>query len=234
LGAIAKVLLIMRPAFRSKNEVVYDTLRQAIIQGDYEPGTRLVMDDLAETLGVSQIPIREAMRQLEADGFVSIEPYVGATITEINANFIFELFGLLESLEVLCSRSAVLMMTEQELKTLADLIDRMDLSLNNPEQWSQENKRLHLFICDCAHTVLISKMMQKTLDHWDRLRLHYLKDVFGGRIRAAQEEHKQILEAFRARDVDEVERVVHEHNRRALNSYIQHLQSTGQIATQQP
>ncbi|MEO8393583.1 MAG: FCD domain-containing protein [Chloroflexota bacterium] len=147
-------------------------------------------------------------------------------------NFIFELFGLLESLEVVCSRTAARSMSDQDLKTLADLIGTMDLSLDNPEQWSQENKRLHLFICECADTTLILKMMQKLLDHWDRLRLHYLKDVFGTRIRAAREEHKQILEAFRARDRDEVERVVRAHNRSALASYIQHLQSTGQITAE--
>src|SRR5262245_15478223 len=186
----------MRPTFRSKNEAVYDALRQAIIQGEYQPGSRLVIDDLAETMGVSQIPIREALRQLEADGFITIEPYVGATLTEINANFIFEIFALLESLEVICSRSACRCMTDDELKKLAGLIDDMDRSVNDPERWSQENKQFHLFICECGKSVLTTKMMQKVLDHWDRLRLHYLKDVSGRRIPDAQREHKQILEAF--------------------------------------
>jgi DNA-binding GntR family transcriptional regulator len=219
----------MRPAFRSKNEVVYTTLRQAIIHGEFKPGTRLVIDELVEVLGVSQIPIREAMRQLEADGFVSIEPYVGATVTEINANFIFELFDILESLEVLCSRTAARTMSDEDLATLAALIEAMDASVDNPEQWSQENKRLHLFICECAHTRLTYKMMQNVLDHWDRLRFHFLRDVFGRRITDAQREHKQILAAFRSRNPDDVARVVHEHNRSALASYIGHLRSTGQI-----
>ena len=70
-------------------------------------------------------------------------------------------------------------------------------------------------------------MMEKVLDHWDRLRLHYLNDVFGNRIQAAQEDHKQILAAFSSRDPDEVERVIHEHNQSALSSYIRHLQSSG-------
>ena len=220
----------MRPAFRSKNEVVYDALRQSIIQGEYEPGTRLVIDDLAASLGVSQIPIREAMRQLESDGFVTIEPYVGATITELNADFILEIFALLESVEVICSRIAVRCMSDDELARLEELIHKMDDSLDDPEQWSQENKQMHLFICECARTVLIYKMMQKVLDHWDRLRLHYLKDVSARRIKAAQQEHKQILEAFRTRNPDDVERAIRDHNRSALASYIQHLQSTGQIA----
>jgi len=219
----------MRAAFRSKNEVVYDILRKSIVEGIYHPGARLVIDELAVSLGVSQIPIREAMRQLEADGFVTIEPYVGATITQINANFIFEVFGLLRSLEVICSRDAVRCMTDDDLQTLADMTYDMDNSVDNPEEWSQKNKRLHLFICECAKTGLILKMMAKVLDHWDRLRLHYLKDVSGRRIGAAQEEHKQILEAFRSRNADEVERTIVEHNHNALTSYIQYLQTTGQI-----
>jgi len=221
----------MRPAFRSKNEAVYDALRQAIIQGEYEPGSRLVIDELATTLGVSQIPIREAMRQLEADGFVTIEPYVGARITEINADFIFEIFALLEAMEVICSRAAVRLMSADELRQMADLIDKMDSSADNPEQWSQENKEFHLFICDCARSSLTRKMMEKVLDHWDRLRLHYLKDVSARRIHAAQHEHKHMLQAFRRRNVDAVEGAVRQHNRNALASYLTHLQSAGYIIT---
>jgi len=221
----------MRPIFRSKNEAVYDALRQAIVQGEYEPGSRLVIDDLAELMGVSQIPIREALRQLEADGFITIAPYVGATLTEMNANFIFEIFALLESLEVICSRTACRCMSDKEMDKLGELIEHMDNNVNSPEQWSQENKQLHLFVCECSKNVLTMKMTQKVLDHWDRLRLHYLKDVFGYRIMDAQQEHKQILEAFRSRNPDAVERAVREHNQNALKSYLQHLQSNGQIQT---
>jgi DNA-binding GntR family transcriptional regulator len=88
------------------------------------------------------------------------------------------------------------------------MIYNMDASVADPAQWSQENKQLHLFICACAEAQLITKMMQKVLDHWDRLRLHYLQDVSAHRIKLAQQEHKQILEAFRSRDPDEVERVI--------------------------
>ena len=219
----------MRPTFRSKNEVVYNLLRQSIIEGDYKPGKRLVIDELAATMGVSQSPIREAMRQLEADGFVTIEPYVGATVTKINAGFIFEVFGLLESLEIISSKAAARCMSDEQLDTLSTIIQGMDASVDNPDDWSQENKHLHLFICECANSRLALSMMQNVLDHWDRLRLHYLKDVSRQRIKVAQGEHKQILQAFRTRDPDQVERVIHEHNQAALDSYIQHLQTTGQI-----
>ncbi len=219
----------MKVAYRSKNELVYEQLRKAIVSGEYKPGARLVIDQLAIELGVSQIPIREAMRELESDGFVTIEPYAGATITELNASFIFEVFALLESIEIVCSRSACCRMTDAELDTLAAMIEKMEGSVTDPDLWSQQNKELHLYICDCANAVLSKKMMQKVLAHWDRLRLHYFKDVFGQRIRFAQDEHRHILAAFRARNPDQLAQAISKHNKNGLNSYLEHLRSSGLI-----
>jgi DNA-binding GntR family transcriptional regulator len=101
--------------FRSKKEFVYDALRVAILEGDLEPGARLVIDDLAMELGVSQIPVREALQQLQADGFVTIEPYIGTKVTEIDAGLVREVFDLLEALEVISGRAACLRMSEDGL-----------------------------------------------------------------------------------------------------------------------
>lgn len=221
----------VQSAFRSKNELVCEELRRAIIREELKPGVRLVIDELAEEMGVSQIPIREALRQLEAAGFVKFEPHIGATVTEISADLIFEVFALLEAMEVICSRTACQRMNNEHLETLATLINEMECCLDDADLWSEANKRLHQFICESAGVSLIAKMMQIALDHWDRLRLHYLQDVFTYRIRVAHQEHKSILEAFRTRDPDLVERVIRAHNRSALEAYIAHLEMS---AIQQP
>lgn len=216
--------------FRSKKEVVYDRLREDILQGKYKPGSRLVIDEVAAVLGVSQIPIREAMRQLEADGLVTIEPYVGATVTDIDADFIYEVFALLQSLETICSRAACNMMSANDLQELADMIEEMDNSVDNPGLWSEQNQAMHLFICQCANMGLVLQMLQKTFDHWDRLRLYYLKNVSGNRIRDAQADHKLLLKAFYERDADKIEQYIRDHNQSALKSYIQYLKSAGHLA----
>ncbi|HLY28677.1 MAG TPA: GntR family transcriptional regulator [Aggregatilineales bacterium] len=209
----------MRLSFHSKNKAVYHALLQSIITGESRPGERLVIDNLAIELSVSHIPIREALRQLEADGFVTIEPHVGATVTEINTSLVSEVFALLQAMEIISSRVACLQMSDDELKALGDLIDQMKSHLDDPTRWSQENKDLHLFICDCAKMPVIKKMMQKTLDHWDRLRLYYLKAVFADRIEIAQREHFEILKAFRTRNPNEVEKAIQRHNQAALAAY---------------
>ncbi|MCB8943733.1 MAG: GntR family transcriptional regulator [Ardenticatenaceae bacterium] len=217
----------MSTVFRSKNEVVYELLHQAIIRGDYKPGERVVIDDVATKLGVSSIPIREALRQLEADGFVEIAPYVGATVTEISADSIFEIFGLLETMEAICARSACRCMTDAEIAKLDELVQQMDASMNDPENWSKLNKTFHLQICDYAHTGLIKEMMRKVLDHWDRLRVQYMKDVLGLRVEMAQAEHRQIMIAFHNRNADEAEQFIRVHNQNALAAYNNYLLAVG-------
>jgi DNA-binding GntR family transcriptional regulator len=210
----------VQPVFRSKNALVYDALKDAILQGSLKPGQRIVIDELAHDLGVSQIPIREALRMLEAEGFVRFEAYVGATVTEIHAGLTHEIFGLLAALESMSSRAACLRMTDAQLSELDTMIGAMEALVDSPDRWSDENKRLHAFICDCAGMPLVASMMTKTLDHWDRLRRYYQNDVFAHRISAAQTEHRQLLDAFRQRNPQRAEQLARAHNQFALAAYL--------------
>ncbi|MBX3083840.1 MAG: GntR family transcriptional regulator [Anaerolineae bacterium] len=222
----------MRPAFQSKNQIIHGVLLDAIIQGEFPPSTRLIIDELAAKFEVSPIPIREALRQLEADGFVSFEPHVGFTVTPIHAGLVTEVFALLESMEIVSSCEACQRMSDADLDTIATLINKMDDSMSDPIRWSQDNKTLHQFICECAQMWLIKKMMQKALDHWNRLQVHYFKDVFSHRVVIAQQEHRAILDAFRSRDPKAVERVIRSHNQAALDAYLRYLNSSVPLASE--
>ena len=219
----------MAAEFRSKKEIVYDLLREDIVKGKYKPGTRLVIDELAKQLNVSQIPIREAIQQLEADGFVTVEPYVGARTSEIDASFIYEVFAMLESMEIICSRAACDRLTDADIKKLSKMISAMDDTISDPEVWSEQNKKMHLFVCEIAKTKLVQKTMEKTFDHWDRLRHCYLRNVDDNRIAEAQAEHHLLLDAFIKRDADAVEQIIRTHNQSALKSYIRHMETEGYL-----
>lgn len=209
---------------RSKNELVYASLRAAIIHGELAPGTRLVIDELAGELGVSQIPIREAMRQLEADGFIVSKPHVGATVTDIHASLIIEIFGLLEAMEVISGRAACTRLDEADWQDLKRCLKQMDDLLDDPDSWSAVNVRFHQMICERAGTPLVQKMMDKALAHWDRLRSHYqLKEVFAQRVAEAHQQHWQMFDAICNRDPQALERVVHTHNQAALGAYVNYL-----------
>jgi DNA-binding GntR family transcriptional regulator len=214
---------------RSKKELVAATLRNAILEGELAPGTRLVIDDLAKQLGVSAIPVREALQQLSADGYAIIEPYLGARVAPIEAESIVELFSLLETMEVVSGRAACQYMSDADFAVLEKMLLQMDSLVNDPERWSQENRAFHKFICDKSGTRLVASLMSKVFDHWDRLHRFFLKDVFAKRLPQAQREHWKILRTLKTRNAAETEAVVRRHTQASLSVYKQHLSAISRI-----
>jgi DNA-binding GntR family transcriptional regulator len=211
---------------RSKKELVTKTLRDAILNGELIPGTRLVIEDLAKQLGVSPIPVREALQQLDADGYVAIEPYLGARVAPIEAESVAEVFSLLETMEVVSSRAACQHMSDSDFNVLQEILVKMDSLIGDPELWSQENRHFHKYICEKSGTRLVGSLMSKVLDHWDRLHRYFLRDVFARRLPQAQREHWKILKALRARDPTETEAVIREHAQASLTAYTKYLSGT--------
>ena len=210
-------------AVRSKRDLVVAEIREAILNGELAPGVRLVIDDLAEKLGVSTIPVREALQQLHADGYIVFEPFIGARVAGIAAESIVEVFTLLEAMEVTSSRMACGRLGPEELADLEAIVARMDTLTSDAEAWSQENRHFHEFICARAGTQLVASLITKVLDHWDRLHRHFLKEVFVNHLPIAQKQHWQILRAIRTGDADEVESSVRKHNQSALRAYEEYL-----------
>jgi DNA-binding GntR family transcriptional regulator len=217
--------------FRSKNERIYELLKTKIIRGELKPGDPIVIDTLAAQIGVSAIPIREALRHLEANGFVTIAPYVGARVAPLEAASIREVFETLEALETVSARAACERATDTELESLAQGINAMRGLTDNPDAWSAHNKALHQTVCQIAGMRLVEKMLTVALDHWDRLRCAYLDDVFAQRVADGQAEHERMLDALRRRDPDGLVQGIEAHNRAAYYAYIAHLERKGLLET---
>ena len=214
---------------KSKNEQVYEYLHFQILHGQLAPGSRLVIDKIADDLGVSQIPIREAMFRLEADGLINFEPHVGAKVTALKANEITEVFQVLEAMEVISGRAACRRISEQNIAWLEKLMAEMDAVKGDPNQWSIHNKEFHQYICDIAETGLVNKVLREALDHWDRLRHYYLKEVSAKRVPLAQKEHEALIKSLKARDADKFEAIIRKHNQESLQAYIAHLEKIGEL-----
>ena len=106
-------------------DVVFNTLRQAILRGEMEPGERLMEIQLAQKLGVSRTPIREAIRKLELEGLVNIIPNKGAYVTGISDKDVHDIYMIRSMLEGLCVRWATEHITQEQLEEL-DELSRMD------------------------------------------------------------------------------------------------------------
>ncbi len=216
----------------TKQQFVYSTLRDSIIRCELGPGTRLVIDDLAQQLHVSIIPVREALRLLQSEGLVLSVAHVGATVAPISRHSVVEVFTLLEGLEVVATRAAAERATPDDLAMLAGLVAEMDRAIEteSPQQWAAINTRFHLAISRLAEMPILQEMMQRACDYWDRVRRYYFQDVLVHRTRLAQAEHHAMLAQMKARDLRKLEQTVREHNQGALAAYTAHLEASSDPA----
>src|SRR5919204_67381 len=120
--------LVNAPATRhqTKQEFVYQTLRAAILACELQPEERLVIDDLARRLGVSIIPVREALQMLQADGLVVNVPHVGAAVAAISRESIVDVFTVLEGLELVSTRLVAEQAPPEALESLEKCVAMMD------------------------------------------------------------------------------------------------------------
>ena len=211
--------------FRTKQELVYRTLRDAIMRCDLAPGQRLVIDELARRLAVSAIPVREALQMLQSEGLVQNVPHVGATVTPISRESIDEVFTVMEGLEIVASRSAARRMTGEDAEVLAGIVSAMDeaAAAGRHEEWADLNSRFHLSISRLSAMPMLHEMTERVLARWDRLRRYYFNGVLVHRVEQAQREHRELLAAMRAGDLLALERTVKEHNRGALLAYADYI-----------
>jgi DNA-binding GntR family transcriptional regulator len=210
---------------RTKQEFVYRTLREAILRCDLQPGERLVIDDLARRLNVSIIPVREALQLLQAESLVVMVPHVGTTVAPVSRESILDVFLVLEGLEVVATRLVAERSKPEDLQVLADHVAAMDAALvaGQHEEWAALNRRFHLAISELPGLELLKELTARVLDRWDRLRRYYFRDVLSHRMEQAQQEHRDILAAARARDLPRLADLVRRHNQAALSAYMSYL-----------
>ena len=207
--------------FRTKQEFVYRTLRDAIMRCELAPGQRLVIDDLARQLEVSAIPVREAIQTLQSEGLVQTVPHVGASVSPISRESIDEVFTVMEGLEIVATREAASRLRPDDAAELQAMLGAMDEALGGGayEKWSELNSRFHLAISAITGMSLLRDMTQRVLGQWDRVRRHYFEGVLVPRADTAQREHHELVAAMQARDLARLETIVRTHNRGALGDY---------------
>jgi DNA-binding GntR family transcriptional regulator len=209
----------------TKQQAVYRMLRESILRCELRPGARLVIDELARQFQMSIIPVREALRQLQAEGLVLSVAHVGGTVAPISHDSVVEVFTVLEGLEVVATRAAAGRLDAAHIATLAGLVTSMDdaIAAGSPGVWAEINTRFHLAIAEIAAMPMLLEMLQRAFDRWERVRRYYFSDVLIHRTRIAQAEHHELLRQLQARDLVGLERTIREHNQAALASYVAYL-----------
>jgi DNA-binding GntR family transcriptional regulator len=216
--------------YQTKQDLVYSTLRNAIMHCTLAPGQRLVIEEIANQLAVSPIPVREALHLLQSERLVETVPHVGATVARISRSGIVEVFTVMEGLEIVGTRSATQRLTPQHLAQLGNLLDEMDtaLRLGQLEHWADLNSQLHRTIGRITAMPMLQEMTDRVFDQWDRLRRYFFNGVLRHRTEQAQQQHHAIVEAMRAKNYECLEQLVKQHNQEALAAYTEYVAQKGE------
>ncbi len=208
----------MEVLFKTKNEAIYEMLREEILQAKIKPGENIVISDLSKKIGVSEIPIREAVKKLESEGFLTIMPHVGITVSKLDPDEIIEFYLIRIELEALAARLATPFISQAEISSLQEINKELKLALqrNDPEMLHALNKQFHIKIYAAAKRPHLYKLI---LDLWDKVS--WFRSVFFLAPQIALDslkEHGEIIEAIRKRDEELVGSLMKAQKRHSLKA----------------
>lgn len=181
-------------------DLVFNTLRQAILTGELKPGERLMEIHLADKLGVSRTPIREAIRKLELEGLVTMIPRRGAEVAQITEKSMSDVLEVRRTLDALCAELACDRITEAGLEDLKQACDHFEQSVagKDAQKIAQADVALHDIILQATGNPRLIQMVNNLAEQMYRYRFEYIKD-YSQHARLV-EEHRIIYQSILHKD----------------------------------
>jgi DNA-binding GntR family transcriptional regulator len=192
---------------------VYDHLRTEILEGRLEPGAELIEVALAEQLGVSRGPLREAIGRLAAEGLVTVSPRRGAVVRSLSKEEFLELYQVREALERMAVQLAVPRLNDEQFDELAALNEEMEAHARRDEVESffEANLAFHARLLEASGNGKLEELYRQLLGQLGRYRLRSL--MLRGNLKRSVAEHKAILRAARRGDAERAAQLMAEHIR---------------------
>ena len=206
--------LVSPGAHSSVQAQIYARLREAILDGNLEPGQRLLQDELAAELAVSRMPVREALLRLEADGLVNFHPYKGFTVVTFTQDDLKEIYFLRGVLEGTAAELAAININEADLGKIDKLCQRMAQSFENGQydEMPHLNAEFHQSVYLAACSLRLYKMIVRLWNSFPKSNM----DVFKERAQLMVKEHTAIYEALRDHDSQLAGNLTRQHIANAL------------------
>tara|TARA_B110000444_G_C18797535_1_gene575701 strand:+ start:884 stop:1519 length:636 start_codon:yes stop_codon:yes gene_type:complete len=205
---------------------VRDHIRDGIAEGRYLPGERLREGAIADELKVSRTPIREAVRILESEGLIVMEPWKGITVATLSRRQVSDFYSYRETIEGLAAEMAAKVITDEDIERLNRVLLELE---GGREQTGSElgksNEQFHQMIFDISE----NKFLKQSLEVINTAKILIWKPVFRADARwdSAQQEHRKLFDALRARDPVAAKELAREHVRRAALARVGAIVSEG-------
>ncbi|WCB92217.1 HTH-type transcriptional repressor RspR [Baekduia alba] len=213
----------MRPSLRvrafgtSARDQAYVVLRAAIVGAELEPGRRLSENQLAELIGVSRTPVRDALARLRDERLVAIVPQLGTFVTYIDEDAVADAHFVREALEIGAVKIAAERIEADQLRELDDNLVAQERAVANDdaELFARLDDDLHHLLCDLSGREVAWRLSERTRGQLDRIRLLSLPEA--GYREQMLTEHRAVVAAVGARDAPRAERELRHHLRMALS-----------------
>lgn len=207
--------------FSTKNNYVYESLKDEIIDGKILPGERIVISEVAKRYNVSPMPIREAVNRLQQDGFVEVIPHVGARVYGFDPEKHKEIMMIRIELETLAAKLSVDYIDDSTIAKLEEMLKKMEACIENSDnkQYGKLNKEFHLAIYAANPNKTLYELIESLWNRSEFSRRAFI-DV-PSRNRESLAEHKQWLEAIKQRDGEKAAEILRKQKNAAVALHIQ-------------
>jgi DNA-binding GntR family transcriptional regulator len=204
------------------SQKVYRVLKTEIIKGSLKPGTKLLEGKIAEQTGVSRTPVREALKELAAEGFVKMNPNQAVVVSNASVEDIQEVLQIRGVLEGLAARLAIKMISEEEIKELEKYQKQMEYYTKKDDvlAFSEMDAEFHELILNiCGNNKLI-QIRKNISDQAHRYRIRSLS--IPGRLKYSLKEHQEIVEALKRKNAEQADRLSQKHIENVLANILAH------------
>lgn len=204
----------------NKQQKVYRILKGRIIEREYVPGQRIVIDQIAKELETSTIPVREAIRQLEAERLVVYKRNVGPVVAEVNESDYLDTVHVLALLEGFAASLAAKNFTQEKINRLRELNRLMEEALENFDviQFSRLNSTFHQTISEACGNTYLLETIQHTVNRIDSIR-GTGSTLYSKRVKESIEEHKEIIALLESKDEKGVEEFARQHKIKTAENF---------------
>lgn len=194
-------------------DVVYDELKIGILTGRISPGTRLLEVQLAESMGVSRTPIREAIKRLEKDGLVNIEPRHGAYASRVSIDDMVEILEVRELMESMAAQLAAERVTPEQMESLmkTENLYQKAVKEENLEDMIAYDAKFHKEVVEASHNKTLSQLIEPLQEIALRFRYMYYHD--SNRVEKMPNEHEKIIKALANGNGDAARKAAEKHLR---------------------
>ena len=189
-------------------EKILESIRESILRGSLKPGEKVAEPELAERFGISRTPIREAFRQLESEGYLTVIPRKGAVVTALSERDVEEFYSIKSILEGYAARIAAEKLSTKDLDRLEAINERLQQLANEGDvkTFFRVHNEFHELFIRASGNEKLFELIGQLLLKFNRLRMASL--ALPGRMNISVQEHRKILEAFRRQDGDQADNLV--------------------------